>query len=178
MNWIITNYPDWVTISPTGGTGTSVTVGVIKNTGFERSALAITVTETVTNTKYYFNIAQESGYNFSLWPTSLSFNKSASNKQFNIIDDNGYEWQITNIPDWLSVNVRTGNSTTLITVSATKNVSVERSANLIIKETTWGFDYTLSVTQESGFEFSVNPTSFSFAGEGSTSQLTITNPNG
>ena len=178
MNWIITNYPNWVTISPTGGTGTSVTVGVIKNTGFERSALAITVTETVTNTKYYFNIAQESGYNFSLWPTSLSFNKSASNKQFNIIDDNGYEWQITNIPDWLSVNVRTGNSTTLITVSATKNVSVERSANLIIKETTWGFDYTLSVTQESGFEFSVNPTSFSFAGEGSTSQLTITNPNG
>lgn len=178
MNWIITNYPDWVTISPTGGTGTSVTVGVIKNTGFERSALAISVTETVTNTKYYFNIAQESGYNFSLWPTSLSFNKSASNKQFNIIDDNGYEWQITNIPDWLSVNVRTGNSTTLITVSATKNVSVERSANLIIKETTWGFDYTLSVTQESGFEFSVSPLSFSFAGEGSTTQLTITNPNG
>jgi len=178
MNWIITNYPAWVTISPTGGTGTSVTVGAIKNTGLERSALTITVTETLLNRNYYFDITQESGYDFSLSPTSLSFEKSASNKQFYVQDDNGYDWEITNIPDWLTVNVRTGNSTTLVTVSATKNVNVERSANLIIKETTWGFDYTLSVTQASGYEFSVIPVSFAFVGDGESKTLSITNPNG
>ena len=178
LSWTVSNYPAWVTISPSAGTGTSVSVAASQNTGLERSATSITVRETTYGNNYYFYVVQESGYYFAVSPTELSFTSGATNRQFRIYDDNGYNWEIDNIPSWCTVNIRTGNSSTLITVSAQANISTARTANLRISETTYGNDYYVSLSQDSGFNFVVSPLSFSFAGGGESKTLTISNPNG
>lgn len=178
MAWTITNYPSWVTINPSAGTGTSVSVGAVQNTGIERSATSICVTETLCNQKYYFDVTQDSGYMFSISPTALTFTSAQNNKSFNIYNDYGYNWEIVGLPTWLTTNIRTGNTTTQVTLRAEKNIGPERSVELTVRETTWGFDYTLSIVQESGYIFEVSPLSFSFIGDGESKNMTITNPNG
>lgn len=177
MSWRISNYPAWVTISPTAGTGTSVSVAASKNTGLERSATSITVKEVLTDTNYYFDVTQESGYYFAVSPTALTFTSDANNQSFRITNDNGYDWEIINLPSWATVSVRTGNTSAQIVVYATKNIGQERTATIVVSETTYGFTYDISLTQQSGYQFYVSPVSFSFIGDGESKQMGIVNPN-
>lgn len=177
MSWSISNYPSWVTISPTAGTGTSVSVGAVQNTGLERSATSITVKEVLTDTNYYFDVTQESGYYFAVSPTALTFTSDENNQSFWITNDNGYDWEIINLPTWASVSVRTGNTSAQIVVYATKNIGQERTATITVSETTYGFTYDISLTQDSGYQFYVSPVSFSFIGDGESKEMGIVNPN-
>ena len=95
MAWTITNIPNWITLSPTAGTGTSVSMTVDENIGFERSGLSISVNETLCDQHYPFDVVQESGYYFELLPTTgLTFASGATSKTM-VVSCKGYNWQIT-----------------------------------------------------------------------------------
>ena len=178
MAWTITNIPAWLTVSPTAGTGTSVSITAAENIGFERSGLSISVNETLCDQHYLFDVVQESGYYFELLPyTGLSYT-SGTSRQIMTVACKGYNWQITSKPDWITASQTTGFGQTDVYLTAATNIGYERSGVVKVKNTDYNLEYTLNVTQESGYYFNVSPLSFSFASGQSTSTLVIDNPNG
>ena len=178
MDWTITNIPAWITISPTAGTGSAVTVTAAENIGFERSGLSITVNETLCDQHYTFDVVQESGYYFELLPVSgLSFT-SANTSQNMTINCKAYNWMIISKPSWVTTNYTTGNGYTVVSVTAASNTGFERSGNIKVKDLDYNLEYTLSVSQASGYVFSVSPSGLTFNSAGTEQQMTITNPNG
>ena len=177
LPWTITNYPAWISVSPSGGTGSASTITAAENIGFERSYSGISVNETTLNRQYLFDVEQESGYYFELLPsTGLSFT-SASTSQTMHISCKGYNWQIISKPAWITTNYTTGFGDTNVTVTAAKNIGYERSGSITVKNTDYNLEYTLDVVQESGYVFEVSPTTFAFDGGCDSKTITITNPN-
>lgn len=179
LPWTITNYPAWISVSPSGGTGSASTITAAENIGFERSYSGISVNETTLNRQYLFDVEQESGYYFELLPaTGFSFT-SASTSQTMHISCKGYNWQIISKPAWISTNYTTGFGDTNVTVTAAKNIGFERSGSITVKNLDYNLEYTLSVVQESGYVFTISPSALTFDGGGCESQtMTINNPNG
>lgn len=178
MAWTVTNIPNWITLSPTAGTGTSVSMTVAENIGFERSGLSISVNETLCDQHYTFDVVQESGYYFELLPTTgLTFASGATSKTM-VVSCKGYNWQITSKPNWITASTTTGFGETNVTLTASANIGYERTGVVKVKNTDFNLEYTLDVSQESGYYFVVSPLSFNFTSAGTGQQLTITNPNG
>lgn len=182
MAWTISNVPNWITVSPTAGTGTSVTVTADENIGFARSYSGITVNETLCSQQYKFDVEQESGYYFELLPaTGLSFT-SAGTRQYMEVSCKNYNWQIISKPNWITVSPSTGYGDTQVSVTATQNIGYERTGTIKVKDLDYNQEYTLSVSQASGYYFNVSPTSFTFNSAGTVTSsptgLTIDNPRG
>jgi len=183
-SWTASSIPAWITLSNTADTSGSlsrITVTADINTGFERSFSGITITDSI-GIQHTFNVAQESGYYFELLPSTGITINSAGTYQTMTVACNGYNWQIISKPSWVTTNVSTGVGTTYVRVYAGQNIGYERSGSIKVKDLDYNLEYTISVTQESGYVFSVSPTSFHFnriggSGTGSTSMV-ITNPNG
>lgn len=178
MAWTITNIPSWLTVSPTAGTGTSVSLTADVNIGFERTYSGITVNETLCDQHYYFDVQQDSGYYFKLLPTTgLSFTSGSTTKVMTI-DCRDYNWKIISKPSWITTNYTTGYGATQVNVTASSNVGFARSGEIVVKNMDYNLEYTMNISQESGYVFNVSPTSFHFTSAGTAQQLTITNPNG
>ena len=178
MAWTITNIPSWLTVSPTAGTGTSVSLTADVNIGFERTYSGITVNETLCDQHYYFDVQQDSGYYFELLPTTgLSFTSGSTTKVMTI-DCRDYNWKIISKPSWITTNYTTGYGATQVNVTASSNVGFARSGEIVVKNMDYNLEYTMNISQESGYVFNVSPSSFHFTSAGTAQQLTITNPNG
>lgn len=178
MAWTITNIPSWLTVSPTAETGTSVSLTADVNIGFERTYSGITVNETLCDQHYYFDVQQDSGYYFKLLPTTgLSFTSGSTTKVMTI-DCRDYNWKIISKPSWITTNYTTGYGATQVNVTASSNVGFARSGEIVVKNMDYNLEYTMNISQESGYVFNVSPTSFHFTSAGTAQQLTITNPNG
>lgn len=98
-------------------------------------------------------------YTFSVSPTSLSFGAGTNLTQTITIDDpNGYNWAITNVPNWLSAPTLTGSSSTALTLTATTNTSFARKATITVSETSCGQTTTnISCTQAATMALTVTP---------------------
>lgn len=178
MAWTITNIPSWLTVSPTAGTGTSVSITAAENIGFERSGLSISVNETLCDQHYLFDAVQDSGYYFELLPaTGLSFT-SGNTSQTMKVACKAYNWQIISKPSWITASQTTGFGETNITLTAAENIGYARTGVVKVKNLDYNLEYTMDVAQDSGYVFEVSPLSFTFTSAGTGQQLTITNPNG
>lgn len=176
MAWAISNLPSWLSASPTSGTDSRIALTTAENQGFERSQ-SVTVTDSYSGAEYKFNVVQESGYEFRLLPTTgISFTSENTSKIMTI-SCKDYHWQITSKPSWLVASPMTGYGPTNVYLTPTKNIGYARSGVVKVKDTDYNLEYTLNVSQESGYVFNVSPLSYSFNSAGTSQQMTITNPN-
>lgn len=171
-SWIVNSKPDWITTAITGG---NLTVTAAKNIAYERTGTVV-IKDTDFNKTYNISVTQASDYVFSISPSSFSFAGEGSTSQLTVTNPNGYSWELEEIPSWILASQTTGNSNATIALTAAANGGAARTGEFIVNETTFGNQITVSVSQASGYTFSVSPSQlyFAVAGEGKT--ITITNP--
>jgi len=132
-SWTITGIPDWITnLDPIESAGTqTVSFDVSENNGPERQVtLSIEDQELV--------IAQEDGCEFTAPETIMIGDSGASGFTINFVTSNqSCLWEISEEADWITViSQTTGTGSGSITLDIEMNDSFERSAELIIANTT------------------------------------------
>jgi len=133
--WLITDYPDWVTISNMSGYGNlNVTVTVLANSGAQRiDSLGIVGTRTK---KVWIKVAQSAGSAPTpyLRTGNLSQFSSANGSSDTVhIKSNG-PWSVTDL-SFTNSSPKSGTGNGIVTVTVTGNTGAFRSGNIVVSGT-------------------------------------------
>lgn len=163
--WTVVSYPDWLTLSATGGTGVSrptgkeyVTVTCGENTGDTRiGSIVLKASDENGATKTIY-VTQEK----ALIPTlevstdTITFKPIVGETSSFTITCN-VDWCIVEYPDWVNVTPIVGSGNTTVTVE-TLNTSYEnRIEAIVVKENKSGATKVVSVFQTRLIELVVEP---------------------
>ena len=109
-------------------------------------------------------------------PYRLSVNREALqlgadenlSAQFVVLSKEGTPWEITGVPEWLSVSARKGDSEAVITVTATENKMIDESRTAVIQVRStskqYQFSKSITITQSCAKVYlNVDKNSLSFA---------------
>ena len=78
-------------------------------------------------------------YVFSVSPRTFTFPGTGGTKQITVNNPNGYNWAITDLPEWYTASPMTGNATTNVNITATNNdTGAVRGADFNVNETSLG----------------------------------------
>ncbi len=180
--WTVVSYPDWLTLSATGGTGVStptgkeyVTVTCGENTGDTRiGSIVLKASDENGATKTIY-VTQEK----ALIPTlevstdTITFNPIVGETSSFTITCN-VDWCIVEYPDWVNVTPMVGSGNTTVTVE-TLNTSYEnRIEAIVVKENNSGATKVVSVFQTRLIELVVEPEKIIFNESGGNNTISVT----
>ncbi len=154
----------WITVasgSPGNGNGT-VQLAIAANTGGPR-------TGTVTIAGRTLTIDQASGCTYTVAPTTLTVRAAENDERIDVTANNNCSWTATTATPWIQITRAvpgSGNGRVDITVAA--NSGPARSGTVTVA------GQTVTVNQDSGCTYSINPTSATVPAGGGTGQATVT----
>jgi hypothetical protein len=144
--WTVGDVPDWMTLSPLSGTGsTSVNVSVKKNSmAVERSA---SVTFFAESASAQLNVKQAAPPTISLSITEKKCRFSEDSVDV-VVTTNGLGWKIDETADWVSCDKTAGSSGESLMIQVEKNLSLEDRTGEIVFSS-GSSTATLTVRQDS-----------------------------
>lgn len=155
QGWRVSSKDSWLTVTPSSSqnTGTTnITVEATENPGTsERVGNIIFAGELEGNkTIKVTQKKKEEEYHFDVTPLSLFFASGGSSSAITIDDPNGYDWEIANLPSWLTASTMSGNRSGQVTLTAGPNESTSRQRGwFYVNETSLGrTQKQISITQE------------------------------
>lgn len=172
-SWEITEYPDWISLTPSSGKGNSeVLVTASKNQNmYERSGL-IRISDK--SRKIFISIAvYQAGKDFDLTTNEKNIFFSSKGGQNSISLNCNTSWYISSKPQWISATPVEGENNCVVYLTAQDNpLSSERSG--VITFSTRTGDIKASVTlQQAGKSFDVGSTIVNFGDVASEQSILI-----
>jgi hypothetical protein len=145
--WTVGDVPEWMTLSPLSGTGsTSVNVSVKKNSmAVERATSVTFFAESATA---QLNVKQSAA------PPTISLSITEKKCRFSedsvdvVVTTNGLDWKMDQTVDWVSFNKTTGSSGESLMINVEKNLSLEDRTGKIVFSS-GSSTATLTVLQDS-----------------------------
>ena len=136
-DWTIADLPDWVTANPTSGsagTNIRITLTVETNDQRERNGSFTIQAGTRTETVAIKQLAEEQ--HLTVMPTIIQVN-SAGNTDAGVSPtvtiSTNKNWTITDLPDWVSASLESGNAGTDMAITLTvSNTSEERTGSFTV----------------------------------------------
>ena len=158
--WKIINDNSWISVTPSSGKGkATITVSVAENEseGSRQGNITVSMLDKALNVS-----VSQTGKVFSVEVdnTKLTFPASGGEVKFNIAS-NTY-WTLSDYPSWLTLSKTSGNKNAEITATASENPNVtERTGTILLGIDGKEGKSTINVTQQ-GKYFELNPTSLAF----------------
>lgn len=144
QGWRVSSKDSWLTVTPSSSQSigtTNITVEATENPSTSERAGNIIFAGEIEGNKT-IKVTQkkkEEGYHFDVTPLSLFFVSGGSSSAITIDDPNGYNWEITNLPTWLTASTTGGNSSEQVTITAEPNDNLTPNRGwFYVKETSLG----------------------------------------
>lgn len=174
----VTDGAQYFSVSPKSGTESQTIYisATSENKTTEPRIGKVRVTSTKGNFVEEISITQEAGdESLSVDESELEFSAEGETLSFNVKSNS--DWQITNDPEWLSVNPSSGNGDHRVNVKVSENTTNdERTCKLSIELEKGGLKRTITIRQKKPVvPLTLSGTNYSLASEsGSEQSLTIT----
>ena len=167
--WIISDYPDWLSLSETEGEGAQIITATPSenNSTMSRSG-QITIQHREVALSHSVHITQ-SGKPFNIEQTTLHFGVKASTQPIEIISE--LPWQSTISNDWISTDITSGNGNATVQVSVTETQSYDERFGTI-EYSVVDKDITINVHQLAKY-FTITNRAFNFSSKGGTAKLSF-----
>ncbi|PKP41858.1 MAG: hypothetical protein CVT93_06475 [Bacteroidetes bacterium HGW-Bacteroidetes-10] len=134
--WVTTLTGTWFSISPSSGSGDAVITITAQNnlTSSDRSASIIITTGQEGKPNYLRKLVtvRQSASQLSLDVNSITFEKDAGSKIVKVTANTPWSVSIPSESTWLSVNPKTGSSSTDLVFSATANTGSDRTSRVVV----------------------------------------------
>ena len=172
--WNINSVPDWITVSPTSGTGNAtLTLNVLPNSTIETRTCEIKAT-TKDNTAV-MTVTQAFGVFLTISPESFECGEAGG--EFDVTVSSNDNWSVTNLPDWIMCSATSGSGDATITLTVHAiigDMSSDREANVVIGNEQ--IQKTLHVVQhlDPQISISVAPGQVEMPWEGGLATLNVT----
>lgn len=163
INWEVSYTPDWVTVSPSSGSGDSeVTMSVSENSSTYARNGEIVFSSPGLDISFTTSVIQ-AGKTLTPGATVLQFSDKAESRELEITADG--EWTSETSDDWISVSPESGYGDATVSVTVTENTSsdVQREGSI-----TYHFgekEIKVTVLQQSKY-FEVEDKAFNFISAG------------
>lgn len=137
--WVVRNIPSWLTVHPSSGNGDAI-ISITASHNLEQNDVRseLQICSTLNPLLEKVNVTQKK-FEFSISSSSLSLLAdipTLNTNKYSISLKTSGQWEVKNIPDWLYVNLSSGDKgthTLLIGAnSENKDLSSDRTANLVI----------------------------------------------
>jgi hypothetical protein len=132
--WTVTEDIDWLTVSPMSGAGndTLVVTAAVNDSGADRTGEFVfaNAIPNGTNDSIRIKVEQESNLQLRLSKDSLTMEASASATTVALTCY--IPWEVTAVPDWLTVAPPSGSAPAVLTITAAENEGIARSADVVI----------------------------------------------
>lgn len=167
--WIISDYPDWLSLSETEGEGAQTITATpsVNNSTMSRSGKIIIKHREVA-LSHSIHIIQ-SGKTFNIEQTTLQFGVKASTQPIKIISE--LPWQSTISTDWISTDLTSGDGDATVQVSVTETQSYDERFGTI-EYSVVDKDITVNVHQLAKY-FTITNKAFNFSSKGGTAKLSF-----
>lgn len=180
-NWRVTSKPEWINLSSTAGTSTTVINAVASlNEGEERQGTIVILDATKDNT-YAIVVTQTANPNpvgkFKVEPAVLEYLSGGGYQYITITNPDKHNWRITSTSEWYGFNQSQGNASTTISCFAEVNSGSTTRTSTI--EFTDAYDmrkYYVQVIQYSSAttkSITITPNPLSVSEGGGTESITI-----
>lgn len=176
-SWTIAEDADWLSVTPTSGTGNAViTVSVLAHTGVVRRSEKIEVAVSGVSSRSV-EVYQE-GIPATLSISTAATDFTAMGGVTNIAVTSNTSWKVTESLSWISVTPSTGTGDGAISINCQINTSeIPRTGTITLAPTagTGAVTQVIAVSQlGASSTIAVSPASFNIAAEGGTSTLALT----
>ncbi len=161
--------PEWITVTPTGGTGNAaVTVSVTGHNSADPRQAKLSISPTAVDSPCEIDIFQ-AGHTLEADSTSLHFSARAGQLTFNLESD--AQWVASSSDTWISVSPTSGSGNRTINVSVLANESeTARTGSVVI-----GIEdktVTVPVYQAGGY-ITVTSKALDFTSKGGSTQVSL-----
>jgi hypothetical protein len=154
-SWSITDDADWLTINPTGGSGSSaITATYTANTTSIARTATITVSGTGVSSRQV-TVTQSAAAILSVAPSNRNVGSDAGSTTFNITSS--ISWTAVDDADWLTINPASGSGDATITANFEANASATVRTAAITISGVGTSDQQVTVTQSGSTLLSVTP---------------------
>ncbi len=145
--WEVSDIPYWMSFDIVEGDGDAVIVVTYdENTTVETRTATITFTSDYGSVEYFVT---QTAFDPVLKLDSYSQNLSLDAGEFGIVVESNVAWEVSGIPDWMSLSVESGDGDTTIVVYYDQNGSSEmRSAIITFSGVGYDVAAQLSITQQ------------------------------
>jgi peptidyl-Asp metalloendopeptidase len=128
--WTASSGAGWITLGSSGGSGSgSVAATAAANAGTSRSTSLTIAGRTV-------SVSQAAApCTFTVSPTSLSFDSTGGSRTIGVSTGSACTWTVTTAASWLTVSRSVGVGSTSVVVTASGNLSGQRSALITVAGT-------------------------------------------
>lgn len=183
--WEIVNssdIPDWLIVPDdklSGYGSAEINIEIIESTSSSERTFDLNFKDLMSNESYTVNILQAAIPEEPIWvmPSTLEFTADQSTKYLYVTLPSNHEWTVSNIPNWISmVTGGTGNKNIEVTVDSNYETGEDRECELLFTDVVTTKTYTVSVVQEGGIIFNVEPQNVQVGADNGLTELIITNP--
>lgn len=146
--WSFTSWDNGLTPSITGGVGSQhFTLSVSGN--FSDVVKSLHITATRNGYSDTAIVIQESGgIDFKVTPSGLTYYNTGGTQELIITDPMHNNWRIVGYPDWCTFSEMSGDSSTVIQVTARENsTGLDREGTIVVYDLTEHKTYTVNVKQ-------------------------------
>lgn len=175
-NWIVSDAPDWVTLSSESGTsGQSVVIVTLPEyDGNTDRTGDIIFTDGTRTASTRITQQQKSGESLNVTPPSLYFDYTGQTL-FLIVSCTSPFWRITSKPDWVVISQDSGRSgTSMIAVTAPLNTGVTRSGDIMVTDLRTVIScQMIQPSSSSTPSITLSPTTIVAENSGGTYQITV-----
>lgn len=173
-DWTVNSTPDWLTVSPTSGNGsTTLVVAAGPNTGTENRSGNVTVT--TKDNSATLTVSQGFREAFvDLNPASIVC--GAEGGSFSVAVTSNIAWEISAVPDWVRVEPMAGTHETSLSVTVAPimgEISNDREANVQIGNTEASATLHILQRDEPINVISVTPSNVEISCEGGSVELSV-----
>lgn len=167
--WIISDYPDWLSLSETEGEGSQpITATPSENNITMSRSGKIMIKHREVALSHSIHITQ-SGKIFNIEQTTLQFGVKASTQPIKIISE--LPWQSIISADWISTDLTSGDGDATVQVSVTETQSYDERFGTI-EYSVVDKDITVNVHQLAKY-FTITNKAFNFSSKGGTAKLSF-----
>lgn len=176
--WVIHANTDWVTVSSTGGTGsTTITVTAATNTGYERNG-SITVYNVTRTKTYVVTVIQDTGNVFAVTRINGSGDVAPTGGTITLrVDSPNKAWTATTTDNFITLQTTAATASTTFNVDFTGNTGSTRIASINFVD---ALGQTITYTQSQAGTGTINlvtPTLLEYDATGGTQVITVNIPN-
>jgi uncharacterized protein (TIGR02145 family) len=164
-SWSASESPDWITLSPTSGTGSgSVTITTTENAGVARTGSITIAGET-------YSVSQAAPCTYNLSSLSNTFASSGGTLTVFInASSSSCEWTASEGLDWVSLSPTSGIGNGTVTITVAANTGTVRRGSVTLA----GLTYSINQEERPPCTYSISPSSGSFSSGGGTITVSVT----
>jgi uncharacterized protein YjdB len=170
VNWTVSNFASWLTVSPSSGSNDgTVTVTAAENTSTDPRLVTITISsDGVASQTVYIT---QPAATLSVSPATLEFVAENASKTFNVTSN--VSWTVSSNAAWAMASPSSGSNNGEVTVTVAKNtIGSSRTATITVS-TAGGSTRTVNITQAAP-TLTVSTTALEFSKSGGPKTINVT----